>query len=325
MSTAKRKALGRGLGALLPAAPTSSPAEVGTGTTANKKSSTPKSKKNSNNAAATVSSAERTHFEVGIEEIYANPEQPRRRFDDELLAELAASIGELGIIQPLIVRLRTEGGFHLIAGERRWRAAQRAGLHQVPVVVQDVSDREAFERAIVENVQRADLNPIEEAEAFSRLMADYDYTQEKVARRVGKDRSTVANALRLLKLPLKVRAMVEEKALSMGHARALLALGSEDEMETNARVIIAKGLSVRATEALVKEARRPSEPSGKNRSNAAASKKSASVRDVESRLTQSLGSPVALKEDASGKGGRIEVRYASLDDLDRLLAKLLKR
>ena len=297
--TVKRKALGRGLGALLPQTPT--PAQAPTPTEAARDES-------------------RTHFDSPIEDVYPNPEQPRRRFIDEELDELAASIGELGIIQPLIVRERSEGGFILIAGERRWRAAQRAGLDRVPVVVQDYSDREAFEAAIVENVQRADLNPIEEAEAFSRLVTDYDYTQAQVAERVGKDRSTIANALRLLRLPIKVRAMVEEEAISMGHARALLGLPKPDDIEACARRVVSQGLSVRATEALVKERLKPMAKAKPQ----VPAKKSASVRDVETRLTKSLGAHVALRENKSGDGGKIEVKYANLDDLDRLLARLLR-
>ena len=295
-TTTKRKALGRGLGALLPGAPQApAPTPVVTG---------PK-----------------TYFESEIEDVFPNPDQPRRRFVAEELDELARSIEELGIIQPLVVRERADGGYMLIAGERRWRAAQRAGLAKVPVVVQDVTEREAFERAIVENVQRADLNPIEEAEAFSRLIEDYGYTQEQVASRVGKDRSTVANALRLLKLPPKVRALVEEEQLSMGHARALLALDEPAAIETAARKVIARSLSVRATEALVREGS-GEKINGKRKSKP--TEKSASVRDLENRLTKSLGAQVSVTEDSRGKGGAIEIRYANLDDLDRLLAKLLR-
>ena len=297
----KRKALGRGLGALLPQTPAASNA--------------------AKSAAAPEVDRARTHFEASIEDVYPTPDQPRHRFGEGELEELAASIRALGIIQPLIVRERGAGGYSLIAGERRWRAAQRAGLDRVPVVVADVSDREAFEAAIVENVQRADLNPIEEAEAFSRLITDYDYTQAQVAQRVGKDRTTITNALRLLKLPLKVREMVEESALSMGHARALLGLPDSDDIETCARTVIARGLSVRATEALVKDRLNPKPTVSKTK---AGGKKSASVRDVETRLTKSLGAAVLLREDKGGSGGKIEVKYANLDDLDRLLAKLLR-
>lgn len=293
----KRKALGRGLSALLP-----------------------------NTSAATPSKGRisKSYFRAPIEEVYPSPEQPRRRFEEIDLEELTQSIRAHGIIQPLIVRERPTsegGGYYLIAGERRWRAAQRAGLRDVPVVVQSVDSQEAFERALVENLQRADLNPIEEAEAYKRLVNDYDYTQEQVATQVGKDRSTVANSLRLLKLPDSVRGMVEEKQLSMGHARALLGLGSKQDIETVARKVAAKSLSVRATEALIRSRTQPSaERDAKDA--AKKKKKSAAVRDLENRLTKTLGAAVSLEEDKRGKGGRIEIRYVDLDDLDRLLEKL---
>ncbi len=288
----KRSPLGRGLSALLPSAPPPS---------------------------TDRQAAQKSYFRASIEEVYPNPDQPRKRFEEAELEELAQSIRAHGVIQPLIVRTRKEGGFVLIAGERRWRACQRAGLTEVPVVVQDVSDREAFERALVENLQRSDLNAIEEAEAYSRLVCEYDYTQEQLAERVGKDRSTVANSLRLLKLPVETRKLVEDGKLSMGHARALLALESVDAIEVAARQVVARGLSVRATEALVRAklgTKTPPPP---------AAPKSASVRDLENRLTKSLGSQVAMHEDKNGKGGLIEIRYADLDDLDRLLARLLAR
>jgi ParB family transcriptional regulator, chromosome partitioning protein len=294
----KRKALGRGLGALLPSSEPRPAAPV---------------------APAAPRPTRPTYFRAQIEDVYPNPEQPRKRFGEDELKELADSVREHGVIQPLIVRARREGGYFLIAGERRWRASQRAGLTDVPVVVQEVSDRESFERALVENLQRADLNPLEEAKAYSHLITAYSYTQEQVAERVGKERSTVANSLRLLKLPSPVQNLVEEGKLSMGHARALLGLDSGAAIEAMARAAVSRGLSVRATEALVR-----SELAG-----AAAGKppaqKTASVRDVENRLTKSLGSQVALHEDNKGKGGRIEIRYADLDDLDRLLARLLDR
>jgi ParB family chromosome partitioning protein len=187
-------------------------------------------------------------------------------------------------------------------------------------VVQSVDSKQAFERALVENLQRADLNPIEEAEAYRRLVDDYGHTQEEVATQVGKDRSTVANSLRLLKLPDTVRGMVEEKQLTMGHARALLGLPEVHDIETVARTVVARGLSVRATEALIRtRTRGPSAGSSKGKSK---EKKSAAVRDLENRLTKALGASVNLEEDKRGKGGRIEIRYVDLDDLDRLLEKL---
>lgn len=305
VSKEKRKALGRGLGALLPNAPAaprpSAPSAVlGKG-------------------EPEVVGEKRSYFKAQVEDIYPSPEQPRRRFDEDLLEELAQSIREHGIIQPLIVRERPDGGYYLIAGERRWRASQRASLMEVPIVVQDVSSQQSFERAIVENLQRADLNAIEEALAFQRLVEEFDMTQEQVATKVGKERSTVTNSLRLLKLPPSVRTMVEEGRIGMGHARALLGLTSADDLETCARAVASEGLSVRATEALVRKRLRPPAPKP------APAQKSASVRDVENRLTKALGAAVSLQERGAGKGGRIEIKYADLDDLDRLLERLLHR
>jgi ParB family chromosome partitioning protein len=300
----KQRGLGRGLGALLP--------------------STPATPQPAPSAPAPVDPRSRTYFHAQIEDVHPSPDQPRRRFDDAELDELAQSIRAHGVIMPLVVRARPAGGYHLIAGERRWRASQRAGLHEVPVVVQDVDDRAAFERALIENVQRADLNPIEEAAAFHRLLDEFGMTQEQVAERVGKDRSTVANAVRLLKLPLSVRQLVEERRLTMGHARALLALDREDDMEVVARGVVAKGLSVRATEELVRTHGKP--PADKVKPGKP--EKSASVRDLEERLTRALGGPVTIEEDAPGadgqrKSGRLTVKYLDLDHLDRLLDRLL--
>lgn len=265
--------------------------------------------------------AKRTFFQAGIEDVYPSPEQPRRRFDEAKLTELADTIRVHGIIVPLIVRPRPDGGYFLIAGERRWRAAQRAGLHEVPVVVQDVTETTALERALVENLQRADLGPLEEAAAYQRLVDEYALSHDDIAERVGKDRSTIANAIRLLKLPASTRQLVEDDRLSMGHARALLGLDDTSAIERAARQVVDKQLSVRATEALVKKARAPKEdrrpsPTGKPA-------KSASVRDLEERLTRSLGGPVTITEDEPGKAGHVEIRYMDLDHLERLLDRLL--
>lgn len=307
VSKEKRKALGRGLGALLPNSPTP------------RLNSSGASAMLGNSQGAGAPAEKRSYFKAQVEDIYPSPEQPRRRFDEALLEELAQSIREHGIIQPLIVRERVEGGYYLIAGERRWRASQRAALMEVPIVVQDVSSQESFERAIVENLQRADLNAIEEALAFQRLVDQFGLTQEQVATKVGKERSTVTNSLRLLKLPPTVRAMVEEGRIGMGHARALLGLSNADDLEVCARAVASQGLSVRATESMIRKRLRPPAPKP------SPPQKSASVRDVENRLTKALGAAVSLQERGSGKGGRIEIKYADLDDLDRLLERLLHR
>lgn len=297
----KKRGLGRGLGALMPPTPAPAPAAAP--------------------AAEPPRLPGRALIAAAIEDVYPSPEQPRRVFADAQLDELAASIRAHGVIMPLVVRPRPGGGFLLIAGERRWRAAQRAGLESVPVVVQDVAPREAFERALIENVQRADLNPIEEAAAYQRLLADHGLTQDEVATRVGKERATIANAVRLLKLPPSVRAMVEEGRLGMGHARALLGLPDDAAIETAARTAIARGLTVRATEKLVRDAvAPPREPRAKA---APATGKSAAVLDLEERLTRATGGPVTISEDEPGKSGTVHLRYLDLDHLDRLLDKLL--
>lgn len=299
----KKRGLGRGLSALLPTASPPSPVRQ-------------------------VEPKSRTYFLAGIEQLYPSPEQPRRKFDEAQLAELAESIRTHGVIAPLVVRPRPAvdadagalPGYYLIAGERRWRAAQRAGLHEVPVVVQEVDTKGAFERALVDNLQRADLGPLEEAAAYQRLVDEFSMSHEQVADRIGKDRSTVANSIRLLKLPLPVRQLVEDQRLGMGHARALLGLDEPAAIEQAARVVVAKGLSVRATEELVKKRRSPDKAKPRK---ATAAQKTASVRDLEERLTRTLGGPVTITEDEPGKAGRIEVRYLSLDHLERLLDRLL--
>jgi ParB family chromosome partitioning protein len=340
----KKRGLGRGLSALLPGGPPSlgstqpSPSQAARDQAARDRAttSTPAAHATVSPFASTSIAAaqprSRTYFAAGIEELYPSPEQPRRKFDEAKLLELAESIKVHGIIVPLVVRPRppgaggagsegSTGGYYLIAGERRWRAAQRAGLHEVPVVVQDVEEGEALERALVENLQRADLGPLEEAAAYQRLVDEFGLTQDAIAQRIGKDRSTIANAIRLLKLPMPVRQLVEDERLSMGHARALLALDDATSMERAARTVVDKQLSVRATEALVKKTRTDAETPA--RPPKPIPTKSASVRDLEERLTRALGGPVTITEDEPGKAGHIEIRYMNLDHLDRLLDRLL--
>jgi ParB family transcriptional regulator, chromosome partitioning protein len=262
---------------------------------------------------------------VGIEEVHPSREQPRKAFDDARLDELAASIRAQGLIQPLLVRTRAEGGYQLIAGERRWRAAQRAGLHAVPVVVREVAAGAAFELAMVENLQREDLNPIEEAEGYQRLIRDFGYTQESLAGRVGKDRTTVTNALRLLKLPEVVRGLVVDGRLSMGHARALLGLEDAPAIEQLARRTAAQDLSVRQVETMVRRARTAGEKRGERDADRAAAEggqSTASARDLGLRLSRGLGTRVAVVE-RDAQSGHLEIHYGSLDQLDGLLRKLL--
>jgi ParB family transcriptional regulator, chromosome partitioning protein len=256
---------------------------------------------------------------VPIEAIRPSPFQPRRHFAEEELAELAQSIREKGIIQPLLVRpvedaLSGSGtDFELIAGERRWRAAQRVGLHEVPVVVRALADSEALEIALVENLQREDLSPLEEAEAYSRLMREFDRSQAGLAEAVGKSRSHVANTLRLLSLPAPVRRHLEEGALSAGHARALL--GAADPAALAAEVV-RRGLNVRATEALVR--RRAAEPR-----RAAPKPRDTDAVALETELGAALGLRVTLA--AKRRGGSLTLHYSSLDQLDRVLALLRRK
>jgi ParB family chromosome partitioning protein len=261
-------------------------------------------------------------FTCPIERIIPQTDQPRRHFDDQKLDELAQSIREHGVLEPLVVRRAPRDGssgasdrYQIIAGERRWRAAQRAGLRELLVVVKDVSPSNAFELALIENVQREDLNPLELAEALERLVREHGYTQEALASRIGKDRATIANSLRLLKLPARVRQMVIEGTLSEGHARALLGASDPKTIEALAEKVMRGGLSVRETEKLVRGKK-------KGQSDSEDGKKSASVRDLEARLSRQLGARVEVTDD-HGKG-EITISYGSLDELDRILDHILR-
>lgn len=286
----RRQALGRGLEALLPKGPPKSEQRYGA----------------------------KAVFNCPIERIKPRSDQPRQRIDDEQLGELAATIATHGIIQPLVVRRLGEPGpderFELIAGERRWRASQRAGLKEVPVVVKDVTPEKAFELALIENLQRQDLNPIEVAEAYQRLLDDHGHTHEEVADQMGKSRVAVTNALRLLKLPASVRAFLADGSLSEGHGRALLGAPDDKTMLELARKAVKGGLSVRSVEATVRALKSgpPKEPKKTD--------KSAAVRDLEERFSRRVGARVSV--DHKGKGGQVVIRYTNLDELDRIIASL---
>ncbi len=254
------------------------------------------------------------YFSCPIEELKPHSQQPRKTFDDGKMAELVASIVEKGIIQPLVVR-RQDDYYQIIAGERRWRAAQKAGLDRVPVVIQDVSEDWAMEIALIENIQREDLNPLEEAEAYRYLMDSFDLLQEEVATRVGKDRSTIANALRLLRLPEKVKNDLIENRLSMGHARALLALEQEEDIIEASQEIIRKKLSVRETEKLIKKIK--SMFGVKVHKPVVAKLVDPNLVALENTLQEQLGTQVKLL--SKGQGGRIEISYHDQDELSRIL------
>ncbi|WP_298038091.1 ParB/RepB/Spo0J family partition protein [uncultured Desulfuromonas sp.] len=276
---AKRPALGKGIGALLSSA---------------------------------TQDGGRKYFLCPVEEIRPHALQPRKTFSDAKMAELAASIREKGVIQPLVVR-REEDHYQIIAGERRWRAAQKAGLREVPVVIQDVSEDWALEMALIENIQREDLNAIEEAEAYRHLMESFDLKQEEVSRRVGRERSTVANALRLLRLPRAVQEDVIETRLSMGHARALLALEEDDDILEARDQVVQKKYSVRETEALVRRIKKfGSVPKPKP-----VKQPDPELLDLAGKLKQALGTQVKIHP--KGKGGKIEISFYAPEDLDRLL------
>jgi ParB family chromosome partitioning protein len=252
--------------------------------------------------------------EVDVDQILPNEHQPRHRFEDASLDELAQSIKANGVIQPIVVR-RVDGGYRIIAGERRWRAAQRAGLARVPVVVKEVgpgSAAQMLEMALVENIQREDLNPIDQAAAYEKLSDDFGMTQEEIAAAVGKDRSSVANHIRLLKLPQEVRAEVASGRLSMGHARALIAIADENKQRQIARDVIARSLSVRETEAMVKRVGRDSS----NDERRARLVADVHTRAAEEKLRMTLGTRVRINR--KGKGGRIEIDFGSEDELQRL-------
>lgn len=254
------------------------------------------------------------YFLCPIEELKPHHQQPRKTFDDAKMSELIASIQEKGVIQPLVVR-HLGDHYQIIAGERRWRAAQKAGLKEVPVVIQDVSEDWALEMALIENIQREDLNPIEEAEAYKNLMSNFDLSQEEVAKRVGRERSTIANVLRLLRLPQQIQKEVMSGKLTMGHARALLAIEDLDKILDARDQVIKKQLSVRQAEALVKKMK-----SGSPLRSSRKRQLDPDLAELNSRLQRCLGTKVNVVPQGRGaKGGKIEITYYSNEELERLL------
>ena len=258
----------------------------------------------------------RSQRRVPIEFVRANPRNPRKLFSEAELEDLSASIRERGIIQPIVVRSRGTDVYEIIAGERRWRAAQRAGMHEVPIVVIEASDGEALELAIIENVQRTDLNPLEEATGYQVLAAEFDHSQDEIAKIVGKSRSHVANTMRLLKLPDTVKAYINAGKLSAGHARALI---NQPDPEAVVRDIVAKGLNVRQVEALGQE---KAAAAGKAVATRARTVKDSDTIALEKRLSDALGLVVSI--DHRGQGGVLQVRYRNLEQLDDVIRRLEK-
>ncbi len=249
---------------------------------------------------------------LDIDRIFPGEHQPRKRFRDESLKELALSIKEKGLLQPIIVSRVGDGTFRLVTGERRWRAAALAGLRKIPALIKNVASKDSLEIALIENIQREDLNPMETAEAFNRLIIDFNLTQEELSDKVGKDRATIANYLRLLKLPEEIKSLINNGSLSIGHAKAILTIDGKANQIEAARKIVRKGLSVREAESLAKRISRPAKVKPI---------KDPQISSLEEKLIKSLGTKVRIIH--KGKRGKIEIEYYSLDELDRLLEILL--
>ena len=285
----EKRALGKGLSALIP------PKEVATAT-----------KEAVDNKDVIL--------EIAVSEIHPNKYQPRIDFNQEKLNELVESIREKGIIQPVLVR-KAGAGYELIAGERRWRAAKSLGLEKVPAIVKDVEDLDMLELSLIENIQREDLNPMEEAESLQKFITDFNFTQERIAKVIGKDRSTVANILRLLGLPKKAQEFLSKNIITMGHAKAILSLPNEMEQMRVCTLVAKKGLSVRQTEELA--ASRIKEVPGKAKE---LPKKEPAIADIEEKLQHSLGTRVKIAHGK--KRGVIKIEYYSYDDLSRIVKKI---
>lgn len=245
--------------------------------------------------------------------------QPRRHFDEDSLRELADSIAAQGVVQPIVVRPTTGKEYELIAGERRWRAAQLAGLGDIPAVIRHVDDQSAMAMGLIENIQRDDLNPLEEAEALHRLLEEFDLTHQEIAQAVGKSRTTVTNLMRLLELNPDVKALVDERRLEMGHARALMALLG-DEQSQAAALVVKKGMSVRETEALVRKLKQAASETSKPEA-VSVIEDDPDVRRMLQGLTEKLGAQVQLKQSAGGKG-KLTISYNSLDELEGIMAHI---
>lgn len=271
----------------------------------------------------TPQASENASLEIDIDLIEPNPEQPRTQFDDENLEELAQSIRANGVVQPIVVR-RFGGRYQIVAGERRWRASQRAELRRIPAVVRDVSDEKLLELALVENIQRQELNPIEEANAYLKLIEGIGLTQESVAQRVGKDRTVITTMLRLLRLPPEIQAAIGKGVLSAGHGRALLTTDDAKLQKFVANMVVEYGWSVRATEQAVKSQSRGT--SGRTPPDPAAVRPiDANVKAAETKLMRKLATGVKIIPGKKGVGGKIEIEYYSGDDLERIYQSLMNK
>jgi len=309
---AKKRGLGRGLDALLGSAARTAPAADNTAVAgAPELRSVPTSE---SPATAPKTLADGALCMLPVDVIQRGKYQPRLDMHQESLQDLADSIAAQGVVQPIVVRAVAEGRYEIIAGERRWRAAQLAGLHEIPAVVREVEDRAAIAIALIENIQREDLNPLEEARALERLIKEFELTHEQAAEAVGRSRAAVSNLLRLLDLEDAVKQLVEQGELEMGHARALLALSGNKQLEA-ARQVINRGLTVRATEGLVKSLQRPAPAKPEKAS------KDVNIQRLETDLSDKLGARVAIRQGRGGKG-KLEISYNSLDELDGVLAHL---
>lgn len=302
---AKKRGLGRGLDALLASA-----------------SANTQAVDNPHTADTSQAPADGELKDLPVEYLQRGRYQPRRDMDQEALEELAESIKAQGVMQPVVVRPISDGGdaqYEIIAGERRWRASQLAGLDKIPVIIRDVPDEAAIAMALIENIQREDLNPVEEAFALQRLQQEFQLTQQEVADAVGKSRSTVTNLLRLTTLKADVRKLLEHGDLEMGHAKALLGLPEEKQSEA-AHLVVSKGYTVRQTEALVRKLldEQNAKPAPKDESG------SADIRELEERLSQRLGSAVNIQHSAKGKG-KLVIKYNNLDELDGILEHIEKK
>jgi ParB family transcriptional regulator, chromosome partitioning protein len=309
--SAKKRGLGRGLDALLGSgtrpAPAQSPAEVMQPAAAGG----PWPVRVTPEESAPVTAGDGDLCKLPVELISRGKYQPRVDMHKESLQDLADSIRAQGVLQPIVVRRTSDNGYEIIAGERRWRAAQLAGLHEIPAIVREVEDRAAIAIALIENIQRENLNPIEESRALQRLILEFELTHEQAAEAVGRSRAAVSNLLRLLDLEESVLVMVERGELEMGHARALLALARPLQRQAAGQVV-ARGLSVRATEGLVKQLQQPRVPK------APPPRKDPDIRQLEATLTDKLGASVLVRQGRGGKG-MLEIRYNSLDELDGIL------